>query len=96
MEKSMETLLGPDRPSKTAYVDRMTTTTIAPPPLDLYATSPGTLLTEAQLAAALGIAQKTARSWRSLGKGPAWRNLGGALVRYRAGDVVAWMDSHRG
>lgn len=95
MDPSMTTQHAPTRPLETVYADGMTLTA-TPPPLDLYATSPGLLLTEAQLATALGIAPKTARSWRSLGKGPAWRNLGGALVRYRAGDVVAWMDSHDG
>ncbi|WP_405216533.1 helix-turn-helix transcriptional regulator [Agrococcus sp. Ld7] len=91
----MTTLHATTSPAPTAYGSGMTLT--APPPtLDLYAASSGLLLTETQLAAALGVAAKTLRNWRALRTGPVWRNLGGALVRYRAGDVVAWLDSHNG
>lgn len=89
----MTTSRAPRRPAPPAYEHSMDTST---PPLDLYAASPGTLLTETQLAAALGVASKTLRSWRSSGRGPLWSNLGGALVRYRAGEVVQWIDSHHG
>ena len=93
MEMDMTTSHAPRPPAATAYEHRMDTIS---PPLDLYAASPGTLLTETQLAASLGVASKTLRNWRSSKSGPAWRNLGGALVRYRAGEVVEWIESHDG
>ena len=41
----------------------------------------------------LGLSSPTLRLWRTLGKGPQYVKLGGA-VRYRISDLEAWLDSN--
>jgi len=65
------------------------------PPLDLYAASPGILLTELQAAHALQLSAKTLRNRRSSSLGPPWRSVGSS-VRYRAGDLVQWIEGTDG
>lgn len=63
--------------------------------MDLYERSPGTLLNEREVAAALFISVKTLQLWRQQGRGPRFLRLV-SHVRYRAGDVVEWMEQNRG
>lgn len=51
------------------------------------------LLTSKQAAELLGLSEATLRSWRSAGKGPAYVNLEGRAVRYRACDIDAWIKA---
>lgn len=55
------------------------------------------LVTPEQLAAELGITEKTLSQWRYRGTGPAYIKLGGnhrsAPVRYRRADVNRWLDA---
>lgn len=48
------------------------------------------LLTYQQLAAALGLAERTLRDWVRLGKIP-YTRLGGRAVRFRKSAVDAWL-----
>lgn len=50
------------------------------------------LLNEHAVAEVLGVSVATVRRWRLLQKGPKFLKLG-ALVRYRADDVTAWLES---
>jgi predicted DNA-binding transcriptional regulator AlpA len=52
------------------------------------------LLTQAEVSAMLAIPRRTLRSWRSLGRGPAFVRIGKA-VRYRAADIDEFVGSHR-
>ena len=52
------------------------------------------LLTPAEVAAATGISVATLATWRSIGKGPAFHKLGGA-IRYAEADVEQWVSSNR-
>lgn len=40
----------------------------------------------------LRVPAKTLRSWRDRGEGPPYIRVNGRLVRYRVGDVDAWLD----
>ena len=51
-----------------------------------------TLLDEKQLAAALNISVASVRRWRLLRQGPKCLKIG-AAVRYKPGDVSAWIES---
>lgn len=64
-------------------------------PIDLFAAQPGLMLDEHQLSAAINVNVKTLRNWRSLHQGPPSLKLVGT-VRYRAGDVVAWILDENG
>lgn len=51
------------------------------------------LLSERQAAAYLNVAAKTLQNWRWRGDGPPFIKLGGGkLVRYRASDLVAFVE----
>lgn len=50
------------------------------------------LLTTAEVARLLRVAPGTLRNWRTYGGGPAWLKLGGAMVRYRYGEVLRWVE----
>lgn len=57
-------------------------------------TADSTLITEAQAAERLQVSVRTLADMRRAGSGPRWYDLGtGArpIVRYRAGDVDAWL-----
>ncbi|GAA1419449.1 helix-turn-helix domain-containing protein [Agrococcus citreus] len=62
---------------------------------DLYECSPGVLLDEREVAAALHVSRKTLQHWRAMQRGPRFRRIEG-LVRYRAGDLVQWLEATRG
>lgn len=48
-----------------------------------------------QVAAYLGVAEKTLRQWRYLKTGPCWSKVGGR-VRYRWADVEKYLDRQAG
>ena len=50
------------------------------------------LLNEREVAAVLNVSVATIRRWRLLGQGPKFRKIG-ASVRYRSGDIAAWVES---
>jgi predicted DNA-binding transcriptional regulator AlpA len=50
------------------------------------------LLNEYAVAEMLGISVATLRRWRLLQQGPTFLKVG-VLVRYRPGDVTAWLES---
>lgn len=49
------------------------------------------LMTMAELAAYLGVPQRTLYQWRTRGVGPVGMKIG-RHVRYRRGDVEKWLD----
>lgn len=51
------------------------------------------LLTTEQAGNYLALPPATLRSWRSLGKGPAYVRLAARDVRYRTSDLKAWADA---
>ena len=51
---------------------------------------PGSLIDENEAAAILGVAVRTLRNWRPLGKGPTYRKIGARLVRYHRADLEAF------
>ena len=51
-----------------------------------------TLLNEHDVARITGLSLASVRRWRLLRTGPTYRKLG-AAVRYKAEDVVAWIES---
>lgn len=54
--------------------------------------APGDLLTAEQVASAIGLSHRTLAAWRSSRRGgPAWVKCGNR-VRYRRGDVIAWLE----
>ena len=55
--------------------------------------SPEDLLDEAYFCGWAVISPACARKWRLLGKGPKFIKVGN-LVRYRRGDVQAWLDEN--
>lgn len=59
---------------------------------NLSALPPDTLLDDAQAAAALGLRPSTLSVWRSTGRYALPYVKVGRLVRYRAGDLAAWLD----
>jgi predicted DNA-binding transcriptional regulator AlpA len=50
------------------------------------------LMNERAVAAVLNVSVATIRRWRLLGQGPKFRKIG-ASVRYRSGDITAWVES---
>lgn len=63
-------------------------------PIDLLRLSPGVVLREREVAAALHLSVKTLQYHRQRGTGPHFFRLG-RHVRYYAGDVVAWIEANR-
>lgn len=51
------------------------------------------LMTMQQVSARLGVSIDTLRTWRKVGTGPPSARIG-RVVRYRTGDVAAWVDAH--
>src|SRR4051812_19019275 len=39
----------------------------------------------------LGVSTRTLARWRQLDDGPAWTRVGTKAIRYRRGDVMAWL-----
>lgn len=56
--------------------------------------SPEDLLNEQEVCDWLRIKVATTRKWRLIGRGPKFQRLDGHLVRYRRGDVQAWLDAN--
>ena len=56
-------------------------------------TAKSKLLTTEQLAELLGVPVRTLYSWRARGTGPRGIRVGRGL-RFRVGDVEAWLDQH--
>lgn len=54
--------------------------------------NPGDLVDERETAAILNVEVGTLRNWRSLGKGPRYRKIGGRLVRYHRADLAAFAE----
>lgn len=54
--------------------------------------SPAKLLTPAEVGEWLALAPQTLAHWRMRGQGPPFVKVG-RVVRYRAADVQAWLDS---
>ena len=57
------------------------------------ALDPVALLTTRQVSALWGLAEITLRVWRLKGDGPRFLKLG-RNVRYRRGDIEAWLQAH--
>ncbi|QXP94372.1 helix-turn-helix transcriptional regulator [Methylococcus capsulatus] len=51
------------------------------------------LLLDHEAASIIRLSKSTLNSWRVAGKGPAYLKVGGR-VRYRAGDLKAWLRSN--
>ena len=51
-----------------------------------------TLLKESEAAEALGVSPRTLANWRSRGGGPVFVRLGGKAIRYRATDLVEFVE----
>ena len=63
-------------------------------PLD--AEAPATPLLRSEAAARyLNVAVQTLRNWRSAGSGPPAIKLNGGAIRYRLGDLDAWIAAQR-
>jgi predicted DNA-binding transcriptional regulator AlpA len=62
---------------------------------DLFEQSPGVLLNEREVAEAIHVSVKTLQHWRQHGQGPQFLRLG-RHIRYRVGDVIAWLERSRG
>ena len=91
--------LGTSRPGSDAPADALAMdtlpATLAPTTarsIDFFAISPGVLVDETFLSEGTGVSIKTIRNWRSARTGPRPLRLGG-LVRYRVGDITAWIDA---
>lgn len=54
----------------------------------------GPLMSTAEVAAMLGIAEGTLRYWRHVQRGPAAVPVGGR-IKYVRGDVLAWLQEQR-
>lgn len=66
--------------------------TLEPIPLPSAAT-PADLLDESEAAASLSVAVQTLRNWRWKGEGPRYVKVGARLVRYRRGDLAAFVEA---
>jgi predicted DNA-binding transcriptional regulator AlpA len=49
------------------------------------------LLTEAQTAAVLGVAERTLQWWRKAGTSPPYTRLSARSIRYPRNDLLAWL-----
>lgn len=54
-----------------------------------------TLLTTAECASLLGVAEVTLYEWRKERKGPPFLHIGERIVRYVRDDVLAWAKTHQ-
>ncbi len=54
---------------------------------------PAAMLNEYEAAAIMGASVKTLRRWRCDGVGPRFSRLNGFTVRYKLGDLLAWLDA---
>lgn len=59
--------------------------------IDLEQLSDGVLLTEAEATQALRLGKGTLQKWRRGGRKPTFLVLEGRYIRYRVGDLRAWL-----
>jgi hypothetical protein len=59
----------------------------------VLAKHPAAMLNEYEAAAIIGASVKTLRRWRCDGVGPRFSRLNGFTVRYKLGDLLAWLDA---
>lgn len=52
------------------------------------------LLNTEQAGKFLAVSPETLRTWRCLGRGPAFVSISSRSVRYRVEDLKAWADAH--
>lgn len=57
------------------------------------AANPADLLDETEASASLSVAVQTLRNWRWKGEGPRYVKVGARLVRYRRGDLDAFIKA---
>jgi predicted DNA-binding transcriptional regulator AlpA len=63
-------------------------------PATALSSDPQRLLTPAETAEVLGLrSDRTLRTWARQGTGPRRLRVGGRFVRYRAADIVEWLNS---
>lgn len=55
--------------------------------------NPADLLDENEAATTLSVAVQTLRNWRWKGEGPRYVKVGARLVRYRRGDLAAFVEA---
>lgn len=83
----------------TAYAGSVNPTTShamsEPVRIDLYELSGGTLMNEREVAAAIFVSVRTLQDWRRTKQGPDFLKAGNQ-VRYRARDVIAWLERRNG
>ncbi len=66
------------------------------PPAEIAAPNdPDILLPTADAAGLLSVSERTLESFRLRGGGPPFILIGRRAVRYRRGDLLAWIDSRR-
>jgi predicted DNA-binding transcriptional regulator AlpA len=53
------------------------------------------MLSRVQLAKALNVSTRTIDTWISRGTAPPYTRLPGGMLRWRWGDVRAWLQEHR-
>lgn len=61
---------------------------------DPLSLSPGSLLTQAEIALICRVQPETVKKWRSQGKGPRWIPMGRSVL-YTAGDFAEWLEARR-
>lgn len=66
---------------------------VVPAPQSTAALNPADLLDENEAAASLNVAVQTMRNWRWKGEGPRYVKVGARLVRYRRGDLDAFIEA---
>ncbi|MGE5569427.1 MAG: helix-turn-helix transcriptional regulator [Rhodospirillales bacterium] len=59
----------------------------------VLAKHPAAMLNEYEAAAIVGASVKTLRRWRCDGAGPRYAKVNGFTVRYKLGDLLAWLES---
>ena len=62
-------------------------------PVPPNAANPADLLDETEASASLSVAVQTLRNWRWRGEGPRFVKLGKRAVRYRRGDLDAFVEA---
>jgi len=63
--------------------------------LSMNAMDANDLLAENPAAGLGGLTGHTFRKWRQLGLGPAYIKISARCIRYRRGDVLAWLEARR-
>lgn len=58
-------------------------------------TNPDDLMTEVEVSRYMKFSCSTLQTWRSAGLGPAFLKVARNSIRYRRGDVDAWLDAKR-